>query len=175
MIQSKEELNEWYKTPDPWEYENDSDDKKRKQILLSEIPDIRYKDVLDIGCGNGFITVDLPGDKIIGADISENAVDFANKNNTKQHVSFESANIFDLTAWDRKFDMILITGVLYPQYIGSSSKLIYLIIDKLLNKNGILVSVHINDWYNCRFPYNLMRENFYPYRQYLHRLEVYQK
>ncbi len=175
MIQSKSELDEWYKSPDPWAYANDGEDSKRKQILLTEIPDLPYKTVLDIGCGNGFITTDLPGENIKGVDLSDKAVEFANTNNTKSNISYEAANIFDLVNWDRKFDLIVITGVLYPQYIGASSKLIYLIIDKLLNENGILVSVHINEWYTCRFPYNLVRERVYPYREYLHRLEVYQK
>src|SRR5215217_1627254 len=152
MIQSKSELEEWYERPDPWDYANDSEDLKRKQILLTEIPDLPYKSVLDIGCGNGFITTDLPGDNIVGVDLSDKAVEIANKTNTKSNISYEAANIFDLINWDRKFDLIIITGVLYPQYVGASSKLIYLIIDKLLNKDGILVSVHINEWYTCRFP-----------------------
>jgi predicted TPR repeat methyltransferase len=175
MIQSKAEIEDWYSSRDPWKYENDTEDIKRKDILLAELPDRVFDSVLDIGCGNGFITGDLPGKLILGVDISENAIQFANENNRKNHVSYEAANIFDLVNWDRTFDLIVITGVLYPQYIGSSSNLIYLIIDRLLNQDGILMSVHIDTWYTCRFPYNLFGEQLYNYKQYMHRMEAYQK
>lgn len=175
MIQSKEELETWYGTTDPWDYENDAEDLKRKKILLGEIPDRAYQSVLDIGCGNGFITNELPGDSILGVDLSENAINYANANNKKAHVSYQAKNIFDLYDLGQTFDLVVITGVLYSQYIGSSNNLIHIIIDKVLKKDGVLVSVHINDWYTCRFPYNLFREHLYSYKQYLHRLEVYQK
>ena len=74
---------------------------------------------------------------------------------------------------DKKFDLIVITGVLYSQYIGKSSSLIYKIIDSLLVPKGILVSVHINDWYNCQFPYLKLKQRFYNYRNYNHKLEIY--
>ena len=74
-----------------------------------------------------------------------------------------------------EFDLVIITDVMYPQYIGNSLNLIYLIIDKILRKRGTLISVHINEWYKARFPYLLLREYFYNYREYTHRLEVYVK
>ena len=55
-IQDLKELEEWHKQQDPWSYENDPEDLKRKNILLSEIPAGTYDNVLDIGCGQGFIT-----------------------------------------------------------------------------------------------------------------------
>ncbi|WP_316811391.1 class I SAM-dependent methyltransferase [Pedobacter heparinus] len=175
MIQSKEDLEKWYASGDPWKYGANAEDIKRKKILLGELPDREYSTVLDIGCGNGFITQDLPGNSILGVDLSENAIKYARQNNKDARISFEERNIFELYHTENTFDLIVITGVLYPQYIGASSNLIFIIIDRLLNKNGILVSVHINDWYNCRFPYDLFREHIYPYEKYLHRLEVYQK
>ncbi|ACU06087.1 class I SAM-dependent DNA methyltransferase [Pedobacter heparinus] len=175
MIQSKKELEKWYDSNDPWKYGADTEDIKRKKILLTELPDREYETVLDIGCGNGFITQDLPGNLILGVDLSENAIKYACENNKATHIFFEQQNIFELYHTEKTFDLIVVTGVLYPQYIGASSNLIFVIIDRLLNKNGILVSVHINDWYNCRFPYDLFREHIYPYKEYLHRLEVYQK
>lgn len=175
-LQSKEELEEWYENSDPWSYEKNPDDLNRKALLLSVIPRKKYKKVLDIGCGNGFITNSLPGDKIIGIDISSRALHYAKKN-APPHIEYLSYSIFDLPflGWGNTFDLIVITGVLYPQYIGQSEKLIYTIIDGLLINGGILVSCHIEEWYSARFPNVTLHREYYSYREYVHLLEVYLK
>jgi 2-polyprenyl-3-methyl-5-hydroxy-6-metoxy-1,4-benzoquinol methylase len=175
MIQTLNEIEKWYKTKDPWQYENSKDDLLRKDILLSELPSQKYSNVLDVGCGHGFITRDLPGKKIIGADISAEAIKQA-KQYENEKTTFLTASIFELNyILSEAFDLIIITGVLYKQYVGNSLPLIYLIIDQLLGNNGILVSVHINSWYTARFPYLLLSEYYYDYRTYIHRLEIYEK
>jgi 2-polyprenyl-3-methyl-5-hydroxy-6-metoxy-1,4-benzoquinol methylase len=176
MIQTKKDLDEWHSDADPWKYEDTADDDKRKEVLLSEIPIRKYKCVLDIGCGQGFITRELPGEKVIGIDISSAAITKAKKYESDR-INFVQGSLFELhKKFDHNcFDLIIITGVLYEQYIGNASILIYLIIDKLLKKDGILMSVHIDEWYQSRFPYLMLLEYFYNYREYTHRLEVYVK
>jgi 2-polyprenyl-3-methyl-5-hydroxy-6-metoxy-1,4-benzoquinol methylase len=175
ILQPIYELEEWHKSEDPWDYRNNSSDQHRLDFLLSEIPSYNYNNVLDIGCGQGFITTQLPGKRIYGVDISHHAINHAKKKNI-DNIEFAQASIFELNEkFDQKFDLIVITGVLYPQYIGYSSNLIYLIIDKLLNKKGILVTVHIDEWYNCQFPFLKLKERYYPYREYNHKLEIYTK
>ena len=170
------ELNHFHAIPDPWGYENNQDDIIRREILLSEIPNLIYKNTLDIGCGQGFITKNLPGENIIGIDISNNAIEFAKKHISSTNISFIESSIFDIhNRINKKFDLIVITGVLYPQYIEKSTNLIYLIIDQLLEQGGILISVHINEWYNCQFPYLRLKQMFYKYRNYNHNLEIYIK
>lgn len=176
MLQPLDELEQWHKRRDPWEYRDNSDDQKRKHILLSEIPERKYKNVLDIGCGQGFITRALPGKKILGVDVSKNAIANARKQTKKKNISFKVGNILNLDKEiEGKFDLIVITGVLYPQYTNNSNNLIYLIIDKLLAKNGILATVHIDEWYSARFPYLMLGQRFYSYLEFTHRLEVYIK
>lgn len=176
MIQSKEELERWYSTSDPWDYDVHPDDEKRRDMLLSELPDRPYTDVLDIGCGNAFITRNLPGCNVLGMDISEAAITYARQFQDDRR-KFISGSIFNLNHLlpGRTFDLVVITGVLYPQYIGKAHNLIYLLIDSVLAKDGILVTVHIDEWYRARFPYLMMTSHFYDYREYLHRLEVYVK
>ncbi len=175
MLQPIKELENWNRNCDPWDYENNPEDKKRKNILLSEIPEKKYKNVLNIGCGQGFITRDLPGENILGVDISCEAIKKAKTYETDR-VKFQRSSLFDIENINAgKFDLVIITGVLYPQYIGNSLNLTYSIIDSILNQRGILISVHINDWYKARFPYLLLKEYFYGYRNYTHRLEVYVK
>lgn len=176
MIQSKKELELFHIDKDPWGYENNTEDLNRKRILLHEIPDRTYENVLDIGCGQGFLTKHLPGEKICGIDISQSAIDHAKQNITDDKFCFRQASIFDIgKKVSFKFELIIITGVLYEQYIGDSSSLIYLLVDKILEKNGILISVHINEWYNCQFPYLKIKQLFYKYREFTHNLEIYIK
>lgn len=175
MLQPIKDLEKWFEKKDPWGYENNSEDKKRKNILLSELPNRTYKRTLDIGCGHGYITKVLPGKSVLGVDISNNAIKQA-KQFTTSKLHFETCSLFNLNNKGyNKFDLILITGVLYPQYIGNSYTYIYDVIDKMLNTNGILVSIHINEWYRGRFPFFFLKEKFYRYRDFVHRLEVYIK
>jgi hypothetical protein len=74
-----------------------------------------------------------------------------------------------------RFDLVVITGVLYPQYIGEGQRLVYTIIDDLLEAGGHLVSAHIAEWYQCRFPYISVTREYYRYREFSHVLEVYIK
>jgi 2-polyprenyl-3-methyl-5-hydroxy-6-metoxy-1,4-benzoquinol methylase len=175
MLQPLDDLEKWHKSDDPWGYETNPEDIKRKDILLSELPQKKYKNVLDIGCGHGFVTRDLPGDKVLGVDISREAIKKAKAYETDR-ITFLQSSLFDLSRkLNEQFDLVIITGVLYPQYIGNARNLVYLIIDKLLADNGILVCVHIDEWYKSRFPYLLLNDYYYDYREYTHRLEVYVK
>lgn len=175
MIQKLNNLEEWHNKKDPWDYENNPHDFKRKQILLSEIPDLQYKNVLDIGCGQGFITQDLPGTNVYGVDVSHKAIEFA-KQKKRGSVTFLQGSIFEIdTLFNIKFDLIVITGVLYQQYIGKSNSLIYMLINNLLADNGIVISVHINEWYYSQFPYLKIKQIYYAYREYNHTLEIYRK
>jgi SAM-dependent methyltransferase len=177
-MQPLPELEKWWENKDPWNYEKHADDEKRKGMLLYAIPRKDYKRVLDIGCGNGFITKHLPGKEIIGADVSANAIQHARENSQGcPHIKYLQHSIFDLPFLGRShtFDLIVITGVFYPQYIAKSEKLIYAIVDDLLINGGILVSCHIDAWYTCRFPYVTLLREYYEYREYNHILEVYVK
>jgi len=180
MVQSREELEQFHTTADPWGYEDNEHDKRRKAMLLSEIPRRTYRAVIDIGCGQGFVTRDLPGDRVLGIDIAEQAVRHAQRHTTPR-LAFVQGSLFDLPKVLRREgrsegnDLIVITGVLYPQYIGEAHAVIYDIVDRALAPGGILISVHIGSWYKARFPYLLLKNVFYDYREYTHSLEVYVK
>ncbi len=170
------ELEKWWEKSDPWNYESNPEDLNRRAMLLSVLPSLRYKRILDIGCGNGFVTTRLPGEKIVGIDISANAIRHA-KNASPCHIQYYSCSLFDLpfVPWKSLFDLIVVTGVLYPQYIGKSQQLVFAIIDDFLAPGGDLVSCHIEEWYAARFPYITLNREYYPYREYIHILEVYKK
>src|SRR5690554_2658712 len=104
VVQSSQDLEKWHRKKDPWDYENSPDDRKRKNILLSEIPQRKFAKVLDIGCGQGFITKDLPGENIIGMDISKEAIKYAKKKERK-NLKFIEGSLFDANKiLNEKFD-----------------------------------------------------------------------
>jgi SAM-dependent methyltransferase len=179
-IQSAGELDAHYSTEDPWGYDTSNDDHIRRERLLSFLPQREFGRSLDIGCGNGFLTFSLPGSTVVGCDVSPQAIEWATQRAQakpdRNRFELRALSLFDLPrASLGRFDLIVITGVLYPQYIGKAFSLVQLIVDDLLNEGGILVSVHIDDWCRHWFPYTSLDMSFYSYREYTHRLEVYRK
>lgn len=167
------ELDAFYTDPDPWGYYTNPEDAKRRALLLASLPKREYGATLDIGCGNGFITTQLPGERVTGVDISESAIKHARRNGDSR-MSFLAADLFALRPEAiGTFDLVVVTGVLYPQYIGKARVLAQMIVGALLRPGGVLASVHIESWYTSRFPYLLATQTSYPYREYNHLLEIY--
>ena len=69
--------------------------------------------VLDIGCGNGALTYDLAkkAKEVIGIDIEEKNIKFANKNYERENLKF---TIGDSTKYkfNKKFDVVILSNVL---------------------------------------------------------------
>lgn len=174
--QSKSDLDRFYSKDDPWGYFSNDHDRSRKQTLLGELNRFHLGRVLDIGCGNGFITEAIQADEVVGIDLSEAAIAEARKRSQSAAASYRQGSLFDLSALALgRFDAVLVTGVLYEQYIGNSLPLVYQLIDEALLPDGLLVSVHIENWYSARFPYALIKSVRYRYREYQHLLEIYRK
>ena len=97
------------------------------------------------------MTLSLPGDQVIDCDISEQAIDWAQKRAadlTDKKIRVFARSIFDLHTLNLEpFDLILMTGVLYSECIADSSS-VHPVIDQLLKKGGILVTCHIQQWYS---------------------------
>lgn len=102
-MQTKEELDNWYRYPDPWAYETTQDDLDRKQKII-DLLSTRYQRAIDIGCGEGFVTRDLPAIEIHGIEISDLAASRLPWNVKRVH---EPEGIYDL---------VMTTGTLYTQY-----------------------------------------------------------
>lgn len=177
QLQPLSELEEFYSVPDPWSYRHHPDDARRRNELMSLLPSRPFARTLDIGCGDGFITFDLPGDQVVGVDVSKQALHWAEQERQRRpdgaRFSFHRASIFNLDqAATGQFDLIVITGVLYRQYIGAGFPVIAHGVDQLLAPGGCLVSCHIDEWAPPRFPYTLLDISLYPYREHTHRIEV---
>lgn len=104
-MQSKENLEDYYKTPDPWGFKTNPDDAIRRKIIsaLCQIYGQPSR-VLDIGCGEGFILDEVLAISKEGIEISDNAT------------SRLSEDIKRVTQPTGRYDIILCTGQLYEQY-----------------------------------------------------------
>jgi len=99
---TKEQIEEEQKTPDFWNYNNEPDDQKRKEIILSLIEPCNK--ILDIGACEGFITKDLPAKQIHAIEIS----DYAS--------SRLPPNIKRISEPEGEYDVVLATGIFYNHY-----------------------------------------------------------
>lgn len=174
------EQDEYMETElDPFNYENNFEDEKRRSILLSFLDGIEVTSTLDLGCGSGFVTKLLPGSKIVGIDSSATIIRHLKadyKNSPK--FQFESRNIMTETIVDLgRFDLIVCTGTLYQHYLGDNFKIVHKKIIESLNPGGFLVSVHI-----LEIPHKLPRQQLieidrytYNYREYTHEIILQRK
>lgn len=153
--QTKQELEDWYKKTDPWSYKTTNDDIIRKEKILSLLEN--YDTALDIGCGEGFITTDLPASKIYGIELSDNAS------------SRLPNNIIRLTKPEEKYDLVMTTGTLYRQY--DNEQIRNWIFES--SKRHILVG-GIKDWMIWSDFGNVIKEIEFKYREYIQIIRLYE-
>ena len=104
---------------------------------LGSRPDFKDKKILDFGCGHGSLAINIANSgakKVVGIDLSENLINFANENLSKNFSKLEKIVSFekiDLLQTDKYYDF---------DYIVSKDTFEHsLNLDKILNKfNSIL-------------------------------------
>jgi predicted TPR repeat methyltransferase len=175
-------FDEYEDDSDPFGYENNPEDNKRLAILIDLIPTSKFSRVLDLGCGNGFITSNiLNADEVIGIDVSPKAVDLANSRFKIQgkinHVALKRNILTEKVDDIGKFDLIIATGVFYTHYLGFNHKLIEKKCNYLLNKMGFLISTHIKEMPNVIPSQNfiVIDRLIYDYKNYTHEILVQRK
>ncbi len=107
MTQSKQELEKWYEIrPDPWGYRHNEDDLERKCKILATIVKFEpgFRRLLDIACGEAWITKDIPAEYRYGYELSDVAA------------SRFPDNVKRVKKPEGKYDLVVATGCLYMQY-----------------------------------------------------------
>lgn len=156
-MQSKDDLEEFYSKSDPWGYETTADDFIRKQKILDALSfHAPFKRALDIGCGEGFITQDLPAKEIHGIELSDKAAKRLPK--TIKRVKEPQG----------EYDLILATGILYAQY--DYAKFINWIND---HAKGIVLTCNIESWEVGKVDRREVHTYEFPYRTYTQVLRVF--
>lgn len=113
--------------------------------LLSYLPDVKGKRILDVGCGRGDIALYLAkqAEEVIGIDYSKDAIILANKarkgfpEEVLEKVSFRVMNAKKLEFPDNYFDIIINIDVFEHLYHKELTKSLYEM-SRVLKKDGIL-------------------------------------
>lgn len=89
--------------------------RQTEEVLKST--DFGGKSVIDIGCGDGAVTIDLydrtsPA-SMVGIDPAENAVKIARSRIGDRNITFSAEGAYDLPFADREFDIAHLRGVLH--------------------------------------------------------------
>ena len=119
--------------------------------ILSTIGDVQKKQLLDIGCGDGWITNKLAerGANIIGIDHSESAVNFARNQYPKDN--FKVCSIYNIEQFQNEtFDGVLLIDIL--GHVQDLEK-VFSQIKTILKPNGFIVAsedVYSSPWH--KFP-----------------------
>lgn len=102
-----EELEAVYNKADPWNYKTHPADAFRKEKILKMLNHFGpYEKALDIACGEGWITQDIPAKEIFGYEVSRQAI-----LRWPKHIKH-----FGDCQLEERFDLVLITGALYENY-----------------------------------------------------------
>lgn len=171
VIHTPEFISEHYQQEDPWGYEQREDDAERRNILLdvltTQVPNVETLRILDIGCGEGFITRELPGAEVVGIDISEQAIKRANNKTSDPRIKFFKLDLNRLSETQEQqlgmFDVIIATGVFYKDYLEDD---VIKKILKHLKPDGWLLSSHIREWEKQHVPLPIVHEQLFRYRSY---------
>lgn len=94
--------------------------------------------ILDIGCGNGNISIHLGslGHNVLGIDISEKTIAKARSNNKFPNVKFEVVSAEELQASGPQYDVIICSEVL--EHLQKPEDLVR-VIERLLKEDGRLI------------------------------------
>jgi hypothetical protein len=101
----KQWFEKWYTTEDPWKYKSTTDDLTRKNKLIAILNKYGpFTRALDIGCGEGYVTVDIPAKELDGIEISDLAA------------SRLPSTIRRIASPVGTYDLVMTTGTLYKEY-----------------------------------------------------------
>lgn len=160
-MQTKEQLEQFYKQADPWGFKvNDWDEVRKRKIIQVAEEYGPFKKALDVGAGEGWITEGLPADELYGYEISDEAAERFPKN--VKRFNDEGR---------KKFDLIVACGVFYEQYDHEAMKDL---IKRRLAKGGKLITSNIKSW---ELPIDGLEQIFeeeYQYREFTQKLRVYE-
>lgn len=123
---------------------NDKDNVSANEIIempaiYKELPDLKGKRVLDLGCGVGnncMKVVGLGASYVLGVDISKNMIELANKTNKHELIEYKQIAMEDISKINDKFDLVI--SSLAFHYVKDYDKLLKDIYN-LLNDDGILI------------------------------------
>ena len=78
-------------------------------ILFAMLPDLRGKEILDIGCGMGQHAKqysEMGAKSVLGIDISEKMLEYAGEHNSAENIVYQRMAMEDIGTINRQFDLV---------------------------------------------------------------------
>lgn len=116
--------------------ENNYNDLIEQPIVFELLGDIKDKQVMDIGCGYGAMTIKIANSgagKVLGIDVSEKMIEKGIKENSHPHITYKVLSADELCSIHEKFDVVV--SCLAIHYIENFEKL-FADVYGLLNVGG---------------------------------------
>lgn len=159
MAQTKDDLEDFYETFDPWEYRETPDDWERRNFIatIAYMFYDHYHRILDIGAGEGFVT------ELFEADDDLHAIELSDKAASRM-----DKKITRVKKPEGDYDLVLACGVLYEHY--DHGKLIDWI-DTYAT--GIVITCHYDQMEEVEIGGPTIFYAEWPYREGKQRLRVY--
>ena len=107
--------------------------------LLSLLPDLSGKSLLDLGCGYGEhckMFIDMGAKSVVGVDISEKMLEVAHRENSDPKIIYLNIPMEDIDKLDGRFDVVVSSLAIH--YVESFAEVVKKIYDKM-NTNGVFV------------------------------------
>jgi SAM-dependent methyltransferase len=111
-----------YASSDPWDFAVSPYEAARREAVLAALPRRRYGSVLEVGCGEGYMTRLLAerADRVVGMDVSGSAVALARTSSPLANVRVIRGDLLGSAlppeARAGGFDLVVCTEVLYYCY-----------------------------------------------------------
>ena len=129
------------------EYMNMRDDKEKMSAndlieiptLISMLPSLKNKTVLDLGCGSGnncMKAIELGASYVLGTDISQNMINLAKERNNHKNIDYKLIPMEEINSINKKFDVVISSLAIH--YVSDYEKLTKDIYE-LLNNDGLLI------------------------------------
>tara|TARA_Y100001972_G_scaffold128907_1_gene192613 strand:+ start:6348 stop:7109 length:762 start_codon:yes stop_codon:yes gene_type:complete len=124
-------------------YSREADIKRLKFIMdnISSFPDKEKLRVLDVGCGNGIISLNVGtlGVQVLALDVSEKAISMAKTRNKFKNVCFQVLPAEGLSTIKEKFDVVICSEVL--EHLTDPSGLLSELHNMMTNNGMLIVTV----------------------------------
>jgi hypothetical protein len=169
-LQPLKEIDDSYKTSDPWGYQKSPEDARRKAKIIEAAQScfeesLPPRRTLDIGAGEGWITKDLPGRELFAFECSDNAA---------ARLPSNVKRVLDPVGAGEKFDLVVATGIMYGHYdIRKFLDIIQNCASNMIVTSNI-ASWEAQDWWAGLDLMKIAEETF-PYNEHLQKLRIFKK
>ncbi len=144
-------FEDWFNSPlyeKLYAYRNEEEAKKLAALIEQEIPQKKFPNILDLGCGRGrhSITLAKLGYRVTGVDLSPEAIKKARATARKEQLSNVTFKVDDMrNSLNRSFDAVLNLFTTFGYFLSDDENINVLQnVHSMLENDGIFIMDYLN-------------------------------